>query len=381
MNRLDQPNLQLFDVVEQALDFYNSRLWLRILAHLCYIYLSYTFLANEFFVEDLKYGVHFYVYWLTNLAAAYAIFYYLFPTYFVTERYSYFFLPVAFWYFTVFSYFTHAFLQEVYSNNTVVSYSASREDNPFLAFLDVYSRYGLWGHFRSISFAFVVFFEFKSHFGLIIFVKSVKYFIENIIKQKHLNDLNHDLESRFLQSQLNPHFLFNSLNNIYGLILNQKPTTTAAISQLQSLLKESFDDSKGNNVPLLSEINYLKNYISLEKIRHDQNVHIDFKVDENTVNKHFIAPRVLLPFVENAFKHGLSDNLKYAQIDIHISLKNNQLHFYIYNSKPDLKVSKTKVGGIGLVNIKRRLSLLYPDHSLQIHDNPNSYEVHLRLPL
>lgn len=381
MNRLDQPNRQLFDFIEQALDFYNSRLWLRILAHLCYVYLCYTFLANEFFVKDLKYGVYFYVYWLTNVAASYVIFYYLFPTFFVTERYWCFFTPIALWYFTVFSYFTHAFLQEVYSNNTLISYSTSREDNPFLAFFDIYNQYGLWGHFLSISFAFVVFFEFKSHFGLIILVKSVKYFIENIIKQKHLNDLNHDLESRFLQSQFNPHFLFNSLNNIYGLILNQKPTTTAAISQLQSLLKESFDDSKGNNVPLLSEVNYLKNYISLEKIRHDQNVHIDFKVDENTVNNHFIAPRVLLPFVENAFKHGLSDNLKHAQIDISILLKNNQLHFDIYNSKPDLKVSKTKVGGIGLVNIKRRLSLLYPNHSLQILDNPNSYEVHLRLPL
>ena len=74
-------------------------------------------------------------------------------------------------------------------------------------------------------------------------------------------------------------------------------------------------------------------------------------MDENTVNNHFIAPRVLLPFVENAFKHGLSDNLKHAQIDISISLKNNQLRFDIYNSKPDLKVSKTKIGGIGLVNI------------------------------
>lgn len=154
-----------------------------------------------------------------------------------------------------------------------------------------------------------------------------------------------------------------------------------AISQLQSLLKQSFDDSLGSKVPLQSEVDYLRNYISLEKIRHDKNVTIDFETDEATLQHKEIAPRVLLPFVENAFKHGLFNNLDHAQISIQLTLKDKQLDFKVKNTKPVLKINKTKVGGIGLVNIKRRLSLLYPNHTLIIQDKPNAYEVNLKLYL
>ncbi len=209
----------------------------------------------------------------------------------------------------------------------------------------------------------------------------MKYFVESTIKQKHLNDLNYTLESKYLQSQLNPHFLFNSLNNIYGLILNQKPETEKAIGQLQSLLKQSFNDASGKNVPLQVEVDYLKNYINLEKIRHDQNVTIDFEVDETSLQGHSIAPRVLLPFVENAFKHGLTNNIDHAHISMSLTLQGKKLTFRITNTKPILKIKKATVGGIGLANIKRRLALLYPDHSLQIQDNPQQYEINLSLYL
>lgn len=381
MNRLDKQNSKVFDLIEKALDFYNSRLWLRALVHLSYLYYSYKNLMSEFYVDHLRYSTYFYLYLGSNILAGYFIFYFLFPKYFAREKYLTFFSIVAFWYFTVFTYTTFLFIQEIYGLNKVGAYSTSREDNPLLVFIDTFNERGLLGHFTSLSFVFAVFYEFRNQFGLIVLAKTMKYFIENTIKQKQLNDLNHDLESKFLQSQLNPHFLFNSLNNIYGLILNQKPETQTAISQLQSLLKQSFDDSLGSKVPLQSEIDYLKNYVSLEKIRHDKNVTIDFDADEATLQHKEIAPRVLLPFVENAFKHGLFNNLDHAQITIQLSLKGRQLDFKVKNTKPVLKINKTKVGGIGLVNIKRRLSLLYPNHTLTIQDNPNAYEVNLKLYL
>ncbi|NBB18542.1 hypothetical protein GVN20_04160 [Runella sp. CRIBMP] len=381
MNRLDQRNSRAFEVIEKVLHFYNERLWLRVLVHLGYLYFCYKNLLAEFYVDNLRYSTSFYLYLGSNILAGYFIFYYLFPKYFAREKYLAFFSAVAFWYFTVFTYCTFLFVQEIYGLNKVNAYSTSREDNPLLAFVDTFNVYGLWGHFTSLPFAFTVFYEFRNQFGLIVLAKTMKYFMENTIKQKQLNDLNHDLESKFLQSQLNPHFLFNSLNNIYGLILSQKPETQTAISQLQSLLKQSFDDSLGSKVPLQSEVDYLKNYVNLEKIRHDKNVTIEFDTDEAALQNRAIAPRVLLPFVENAFKHSLLNNLDHAHISICLILKDRQLDFRVKNTKPVLKITKTNVGGIGLVNIRRRLSLLYPNHLLTIQENTHEYEVNLKLYL
>ncbi len=263
--------------------------------------------------------------------------------------------------------------------NDLKDYHASEFNNPYLLFIQSFERDGLLGHFKSVPFAYMVIYEFRNQFGIILLVKSLKYFFENTIKQKHLNELNYNLEAQFLQSQLNPHFLFNSLNNIYGLIMNRKSETEVAIGQLQSLLKQSFSDTTGDKVPLQAEIEYLKNYINLEKIRHDQNVKIDFEIDESSLKNQLIAPRVLLPFVENAFKHGLHNNLDYATIQLSLTVKDSQLAFSVMNTKPKMQSKKSPVGGIGLVNIKRRLSLLYPAHSLQIQDYTDSYEINLTL--
>lgn len=381
MNRLDKQDNKAFEFIEKVLHFYNERLWLRVLVHLSYLYFCYMNLMSEFYVDNLRYSTAFYLYLGSNMLAGYFIFYCLFPKYFTREKYLAFFSAVAFWYFAVFTYFTFLFIQEIYELNKVNAYSTSREDNPMLAFVDTFKEHGLLGHFTSLSFAFTVFYEFRNQFGLIVLAKTMKYFMENTIKQKQLNNLTHALEAKFLQSQLNPHFLFNALNNIYGLILSQKPETQTAISQLQSLLKQSFDDLPGSKVPLQSEVDYLKNYVSLEKIRHDKNVTIDFDTDEAALQHTEIAPRVLLPFVENAFKHGLVNNLDRAQISIHLSVIDRQLDFKVKNTKPVLKINKTNVGGIGLANIRRRLSLLYPNHLLTIQDNPNEYEVNLKLYL
>ena len=241
--------------------------------------------------------------------------------------------------------------------------------------------YNIWEHFINISFSQQIFNEFRARFGIFILAKSLQYFFEYNIKQKQLNKLNYNLEAQFLQSQLNPHFLFNSLNNIYGLMVSRRPETQTAITQLQSLLKQSFDETVGDKVPLLTEVEYLKNYINLEKIRHNQNVEINFEVAEKSLKNHTIAPRVLLPFVENAFKHGLYDNLDYAKIQLSLAVKNNQLDFKVENTKPIIQVKKATVGGIGLVNIRRRLTLLYPNHLLNIQDEPKKYEVNLSLSL
>ena len=381
MNRLDQRNPNTLDSVAKVLDYYHERWWLRVLVHATYIFAIFKEIGIELKYPENGSLFVFWLYFTTNIIATYAIFYYLIPQFLLKGRYVLFFSIVALWYFFVFSYFTRLYLSEVLPPNRAYLSWFAPKGNLDQLFGAINGGYNFWEHFINLSFSQQIFNEFRARFGIFILVKSFQYFFEYNIKQKQLNELNYSLEAQFLQSQLNPHFLFNSLNNIYGLMVSRRPETQTAIAQLQSLLKQSFDETAGDKVSLLTEVEYLKNYINLERIRHDQNVEINFEVVEKSLENYTIAPRVLLPFVENAFKHGLHDNLDHARIQLSMAIKNNQLDFKIENTKPTIQVKKATVGGIGLVNIKRRLALLYPTHSLNIQDDPKKYEVNLSLSL
>ena len=381
MNRLDQRNTDTLDSVEKALDYYHERWWLRVLVHATYIFIIFQDVGIELKYPENGSLFVFWLYFTTNIIATYTIFYYLIPQFLFKGKYVLFFSIIALWYFFIFSYFTQLYLTEVLPKNRAYLSWFVPKGNLDQLFSALGGIYNIWEHFVNISFSQQVFNEFRARFGIFILAKSLQYFFEYNIKQKQLNELNYNLEAQFLQSQLNPHFLFNSLNNIYGLMVSRRPETQTAITQLQSLLKQSFDETVGDKVPLLTEVEYLKNYINLEKIRHNQNVEINFEVAEKSLKNHTIAPRVLLPFVENAFKHGLYDNLDYAKIQLSLAVKNNQLDFKVENTKPIIQVKKATVGGIGLVNIRRRLTLLYPNHLLNIQDEPKKYEVNLSLSL
>ena len=379
MNRLDQRNPNTLDSVAKVLDYYHARWWLRVLVHATYIFATFKGIGVEYAQGD--YSFIFWLYFTTNIIATYAIFYYLIPQFLLKGKYLVFLSIIALWYFSIFSYFTQLYLIEVLPLNKTLIARFTPKNNVDQLFSLLDGKYNIWEHFINLTFSQQIFNEFRTRFGIFILAKFLQYFFEYNIKQKQLNELNYNLEAQFLQSQLNPHFLFNSLNNIYGLMVSRRPETQTAIAQLQSLLKQSFDETAGDKVPLLTEVEYLKNYINLEKIRHDQNVEINFEVVEKSLGNYTIAPRVLLPFVENAFKHGLHDNLDHAKIQLSLAIKNNQLDFKIENTKPTIQVKKATVGGIGLVNIKRRLALLYPNHLLNIQDDPKKYEVNLRLSL
>jgi len=136
-------------------------------------------------------------------------------------------------------------------------------------------------------------------------------------------------------------------------------------------------------VPLVKELNYIKNYLELEKIRHGTKCQIDFDVNGKSENK-YIAPLMFIPFIENSFKHGLNNTLDKAYVDIKIDIINDELKMQIENSKVhDVPTQFNKrSGGIGLVNIRRRLELLYPGkYLLDIDDNPSKYLVNLSIQL
>ncbi len=186
-------------------------------------------------------------------------------------------------------------------------------------------------------------------------------------------------EKSFLVQQINPHFLFNTLNNIYSLTIDNDPRGSEAILQLSKMLDYSLYGNKYEFVPLKEEITYILNFINLFKIKDDEinNISFTYKDVDPEVK---IAPMLLLPFVENAFKHGNIEDVNNGFIEIIISTEEkNSVYFSCINTYSTTKKSDN-VGGIGITNVTRRLELLYPNkHDLLIIPSENQYKVILKV--
>lgn len=195
----------------------------------------------------------------------------------------------------------------------------------------------------------------------------VSFLLSTIIKvtqqwyktEKQKNQINNEKllsELSFLKSQVNPHFLFNTLNGIYGLALQKSNETPNAILKLSGLMRHMLYESEESEVLLTKEIDYLNNYIDLQKLRLSEESTVIFNVEGDIENK-LIQPMLLIPFIENAFKHG--QNRSGLNIKIEILLNETKLLLNVCNKISDSKV-KDESSGIGLKNVKKRLELLYP---------------------
>jgi len=184
-------------------------------------------------------------------------------------------------------------------------------------------------------------------------------------------------ELALLRSQVNPHFLFNTLNNIYSLVYKKSDDAPAAVMKMSAIMRYMLYDATTDKVLLDKEIEYLKSFIELEKlrIRHKDFVSMTITGD---VEGHTIAPMILIPFVENAFKHG-SRSIDQSGICINLSVDPQQILFEVTNSiRKNVTAPKDKMSGIGLQNIKRRMDLLYPGkYTLEIHQEEASFNVKL----
>lgn len=186
------------------------------------------------------------------------------------------------------------------------------------------------------------------------------------------------MELAYLKAQLNPHFLFNSMNNLYGLALTEPESTPDAILMLADLMRYMLYESSADHVSLRQEVNYLHSYIALEKLRYEGDVHVDFVIEGNPEGVH-IAPLLLICFVENAFKHGTVSNPAYP-VHLHLAVRGNQLTFRSRNQI--VAKNKDLVGGVGLASVRRRLALLYPQrHHLTVTTEHDIFECALELEL
>jgi sensor histidine kinase YesM len=186
-------------------------------------------------------------------------------------------------------------------------------------------------------------------------------------------------ELQLLKAQVHPHFLFNTLNNIYSFILNNSPEAPAIIKKLSDLLYYIIYECSQPKVNLEKELTMIQDYMSLEKIRYGDNFNMSLGVQGNPAGK-TIYPLLLIPFIENSFKHGTSKMLLHPWVYLDIAIEDQWLHFKLSNSKPDWDTRYTASRGIGLNNVKKRLSLLYPgEYTLNIAETQMSFDVSLRI--
>ncbi|GJM28043.1 MAG: hypothetical protein DHS20C17_06780 [Cyclobacteriaceae bacterium] len=206
-------------------------------------------------------------------------------------------------------------------------------------------------------------------------------------KMRQLERTNYKTELAFLRSQIQPHFFFNTLNNLYSLTLDKSDLAPETVLKLSELMSYVIYEGKQRKVHLSKEVSYIQNYLDLEKLRFGKRLNICFKIS-GQVSSHNVPPLLLLPFIENSFKHGCGDGIEEIKINIRLDIDDSLITFTVQNQKYDqLNASSPNPyhheghNGVGIENIKRRLKLIYGrNYHLNIQDEPELYTVTLKIP-
>lgn len=212
-------------------------------------------------------------------------------------------------------------------------------------------------------------------------IKLLKYWYINQKDKQTLVNEKLESELKFLKTQIHPHFLFNTLNNLYALTLKKSDKAPATVLKLSDLINYMLYECNADTVPLDKEIDFVKNYIEIEKMRHGENLDVQVNIMGKTkpVN---IAPMIILPFLENSFKHGVNEELESSKVLVELEITDNSLILKVENSKSDTQnlIQNGSGTGIGLKNVKRRLDLLYPEmYELNITDEDDLHRVMLKI--
>jgi hypothetical protein len=217
------------------------------------------------------------------------------------------------------------------------------------------------------------------------FVNLVRKTVQQQLWQANISAEQSRSELHMLQSQLSPHFLFNTLNNLYGLSITQHQKIPPLLLKLSDLLRYSVYDAKELFVPLKEELAYINNYIDFERLRIGDRLHLTIVVEAVPDNAISIAPMLLIVFIENAFKHAKNTAEENISIQMELKFWADQILFSLrnsYNSSARQKELDDRAGGLGLENVQRRLALLYPgEHHLKITDEGAAFAVQLQLKM
>jgi LytS/YehU family sensor histidine kinase len=233
-----------------------------------------------------------------------------------------------------------------------------------------------FGFYQNTFYNFSIAFFYMT-FGVALHLSREWFVQQQLLRKIKLEKLNAELE--YLKAQINPHFLFNSINTIFFQIDRQNSIARDALSSFSDMLRYQLYECNGHEIPVEKEIAYLKNYVNLQRHRWDDNYQISFS--EDNISDFSIAPLLLIPFVENAFKH-VSHFPQGNEIRIDLCRSGNAFRMSVFNTCQADYVTKTNGGGIGLKNVQRRLELLYPGkHNLEFLSAPGSFQVNLEITI
>lgn len=223
--------------------------------------------------------------------------------------------------------------------------------------------------------------EFRRH--LFLFFTAI-FFAFLLRTREHLSKLKEEKAEAALsslQAQINPHFLFNTLNSIYSLVVKKDDKAADAIINLSGLLRYTIKEANDTRISLQKELDYLDNYIELQRSRLGNTASIIFNCTGNTNNKQ-IAPLILVTYIENAIKYGINPDVDNSVVEINIQITNSNLAMYVFNKKVAVASNTIHSTGIGIRNTEERLQLIYPNkHNVSIQENEATYTVNLSIEL
>lgn len=338
----------------------------RILLHILFwvFYLSfYTFQSGYYKKDYLEMFEGYLVYLPIMIAASYFTNYYLVPKYLLSKKYIQFVVI-----------FIVSGLIFIFSLKTVFWFYLTPK---------FYTKMGAEGYYKAgyfyptylmahaISIYLVVFV-----FGFIKLTK--RWFINNRITQE-LKKEKLEAEMKFLKAQMNPHFLFNVLNSLYALALKNSDKTAEMILKLSAMMDYILYESKNDFILIEKELKLINDYVELEKLRYGDKLTYDFIIEGETDNI-YIPPLLLFPFIENSFKHGVSNTVNKSYIKASLKLLKTELDFIIENNKPEHEIIVKKQEGIGLANVLKRLELLYDGKYIyEQSETENTFLIKLKL--
>ncbi len=300
---------------------------------------------------------------LHYVITSYIIVYYLVPKFFVKKKYAFFALNLLLLYIIIMGL---GFLLISLPLKSLTHAVGTTKEHPYIFLRGSIIRF--FGNPPLIC-------------GLLLSLKTLKTWHQKQLENETLTKEKANAELQLLKAQIHPHFLFNTLNNIYSFTLTKSPQAAELVQKLSDMLNYMITECDSIMVPVEKEIQLLKDYIGLEKVRYGDRLDIQMHLTGDCENC-MIAPLLMIPFVENSFKHGASLMRGKQWMHLVININENDLEFNLSNSKPSKPNAIKNKNGIGLLNVQKRLDLLYPNkHQLQINSTDNTFSVYLKIEI